>query len=190
MPKKVKPAVALPEGCPGCGDIANNRIIAAYTLHLNGKPHPRRKHKGKCLGPFPSHNQLVGNHAGKSGWLYRRFRDWCIDEFTRGTWSHSEWAPDYTSLHCSWSVGGLPKQQDYFRRIFVTRNIGKGKRAFDEHNSYGGLKGLIDGLVETGVLHDDTPKYCKIFVKQVKCLLKCECADILIQDVQYAERAR
>ncbi len=186
---KAKSTPELPEGCPGCGYIDNNRVLAAYTLHLNGMPHPSRKHKGKCLGPFPSHNQLVGNHAGRSGWLYRRFRDWCIEQFTCGNWAHSEQPPEDLN-HCSWSFGELPKQGEYFRRVFVTRNIGKGKRAFDEHNSYGGLKGLIDGLVETGVLHDDTPKYCKIYVKQVKCLHSCECADILIQDVQYAERAR
>lgn len=186
---KPKPTPS-PDGCPGCGYIGSNRVLRAYALHLNGMVHPSRKHAGKFLGPYPSHNQLVGNHAGKSGWLYRRFRDWSIDQFTHGNWSHSEFAP-VDIARCSWSsLGEVPKQTEYFRRVFVTRNIGKGKRAFDEHNSYGGLKGLIDAMVETGVLIDDTPKYCKVYVKQVKCLLFCECADILIQDVAHSERAR
>lgn len=188
---KSTPFSGPPDGtyiCPGCGYYPQNRVLKAYARHLDGMPHPSKRYKGKTLGPFPSHNQLVGNHKGKSGWLYRRFRDWSIEQFSRG-WAHSESCPGNLEW-ASWSLGETPKQTEYFRRVFITRNIGKGKRAFDDHNSFGGLKGLIDALVCVGVLTDDSPRYCKIYVKQIKCLHSCECADILIQDAAHAERAR
>ena len=64
--------------------------------------------------------------------------------------------------------------QEQIALLGITRATGKrcltvdriGKKALDEGNLAGGLKGIIDELVKFGLLIDDDPKHMKLQVSQ------------------------
>ncbi len=137
-------------------------------------PNPSKKQSAKTptLGPITSQNQLSGNYRSRGGWLYRKIRDHWVSFFAE----HIE------------ELG----KQTTFRRVFVTRWVGVGKRGarrkpYDDANILGGTKGLIDALVQTGVLYDDARDYCKIYVRQEYAPDGVEGGQLAIEDVEHAE---
>lgn len=47
------------------------------------------------------------------------------------------------------------------RRVTLTRIWGKRQRAFDRGNLIGGLKPVLDGLRDVGLIVDDSAKWCE-----------------------------
>lgn len=94
----------------------------------------------------PTLNSIGVN--GKNNFKYRGWRKTWEQEF--GPWLHS-----------------LPPAMKY-RRVTITREYGKGKRAFDSGNFSGGCKPLLDTLTNFGALYDDSDLWCEAHFLQRK----------------------
>jgi len=97
---------------------------------------------------IPSQTKLGANTPGRGGGIYRGYRR----RFAR--------AIAKADLDIPAAKG--------FRRVFITRLWGKGKRAYDWGNLVGGCKPLVDEIVGAGLLVDDRPSACQIFYDQGK----------------------
>ena len=71
-----------------------------------------------------------------------------------------------------------------YRRIFFTRFWGKGKRAYDFGNLVGGFKPLLDEIVRSGWLIDDSPKFCSEYYSQHKSKTGKDYVEVVIEDVR------
>ncbi len=96
-----------------------------------------------------SQNKLKGNtKAGR--YAYQQERAWWHKQFSM-------------AVMAKW----VTKASKY-RIVRVTRIIGKGGKFFDMGNLVGGCKAMLDAMVNTGVLVDDSPTHCFISYKQVR----------------------
>jgi len=57
-----------------------------------------------------------------------------------------------------------------------------GSRLLDQDNFTGGLKPLVDSLKEKGLLVDDSPDWCELFIEQKKCKRGEEKTVVVIED--------
>lgn len=90
-------------------------------------------------------NNSIGANRGRNRWKYRKVRD------------------NYYQL----IQRALPiPQATGKRQLWIIREYGKGKRAYDLDNLYGGCKPLLDCLVGAGYLQDDKPACCQLIVQQ------------------------
>lgn len=96
----------------------------------------------------PSQNQVGANRKGRSGIPYRRYRRLFESQL------HNYTLPDASGP----------------RRIVLTRQYGKGKRAYDYGNLVGGMKPLLDEITKKGWLISDAPSHCHDYYKQERSL--------------------
>jgi hypothetical protein len=50
--------------------------------------------------------------------------------------------------------------------VTVTRILRKGDRLYDDDNARGGCKPILDALRKAGVIHNDSPRWCRLEVVQ------------------------
>ena len=99
----------------------------------------------------PSGNSIGSSGKGRNGWKYRQERKACA--------TVKVWWGDY---------GRYPSQATKRRRLWITRQWGKGKRAYDMDNLAWGLKPLIDEIKVQGWIKEDSPKWVERIYKQEK----------------------
>jgi hypothetical protein len=98
----------------------------------------------------PSGNSIGSSGRGRNGWKYRQERKACA------------------LARFGWIWGGEPTQATRKRRLWITRQWGKGKRAYDMDNLAWGLKPLIDEIKVQGWIKEDSPKWVERIYKQEK----------------------
>jgi hypothetical protein len=109
----------------------------------------------------PTQNSLGGNT--KDGRKYRGWRKRWETEF--GTW-----------------LATLPPAKRR-RRVTITREFGKGKRAFDRVNFMGGCKPLLDTLTNFGALYDDSELWCEDHYAQRKSEDGIDYVTVLVEEL-------
>lgn len=95
-----------------------------------------------------SGNQIKGSGRGRSGWKYRE---------QRKLWARAIGA---ANIVCQPATGP--------RRLWLTRQWGKGQRAYDTDNLIWGFKPVVDEIVKQGWLLDDTPDKVERIYDQFK----------------------
>lgn len=91
---------------------------------------------------YPSQNYLGANGRGTAGWHYRRLR--------------ADFAAALHSALAEQSVPPAPgKRRIWLKRIYKS----PGKRPYDVANLIGGGKGIVDVLVNRGILKDDSSNW-------------------------------
>lgn len=70
-------------------------------------------------------------------------------------------------LHAQWRPVRRGMERDWFARYRLTITMTR-KRLLDDDNAYAICKSLVDGVVDTGIVADDSPRYLSIVVKQEK----------------------
>jgi hypothetical protein len=56
-------------------------------------------------------------------------------------------------------------------------------RLLDQDNFYGGLKPLLDGLIELELLHDDGPEFLELKAEQIKANKINQRVELIIEDL-------
>ena len=82
---------------------------------------------------------------------------------------------------------GRPYVTGRKRRVWITRLFGKRGRSYDIGNLVGGAKPLIDALVTTGWLVDDSPKWLECHYSQHRSDTDRHLIRIVIEDVSWKE---
>lgn len=99
-----------------------------------------------------SQNQL---HAkGTNRWAYQKHKRALM------TAMEAAWRTGDATTACWLRASKAP------RRVTITRYWAKGQRAYDRTNLAGGMKPLLDCLVELGLLVDDSEQWCKDYYRQ------------------------
>ena len=115
---------------------------------------------------LPSQNKLGANQQGRSGWAYKSWRD-----------------KAYRGLY---SVEPFPVATTY-RRVWITRLYGFKCRRYDQHNLHGGAKPLVDCLVKTGALANDTIEMVDIYMDQEKATNGINQVRIVIEEIEHVQ---
>lgn len=110
----------------------------------------------------PTANTLRGNT--KTGHKYRWWRRKFEDEF--GTW-----------------LVKIPPAKR-LRRVTITREYGKGKRAYDRVNFMAGCKPLLDTVVNFGALYDDSENWVDDFYRQFKSLDGLDYLEVKVEEME------
>lgn len=73
------------------------------------------------------------------------------------------------------------------RRVLITRQWGKGKRAYDYGNMVGGCKPLLDAMTRTNLIVDDRPSMLAEYYFQEKAPSGIPSLSIVIEDGEFDE---
>lgn len=122
----------------------DSEIDGLISVWSNVDPHACRFEISRKL---KSQNELKGNTRDGS-YLYAAERAW--------------WHRQFTAL----LMAKLVTKADGPRYVRITRIIGPGGKLMDVGNMIGGCKALVDAMVNTGLLVDDSPGSCSIFYRQ------------------------
>lgn len=132
--------------CPYCGDDPSTPVLARYSFTL------------QLQWPNPQNSGSGGGRLHNSGgarWAYKLVRE----KFEK-------------AIVLAAPRGALPGRygQEAGRqcRVTLTRLWGPRKRAWDRDNLVAGAKPIVDALVLTGALVDDSAKYARIHYQQRK----------------------
>lgn len=81
----------------------------------------------------------------------------------------------------------IPKAKA-LRRVFIVRQYGKRKRAYDQDNMHAGCKPLLDSISKHGWIIDDKPKWCEFYGRQERNKLEeLDHIILVIQDIKSGE---
>jgi hypothetical protein len=74
-----------------------------------------------------------------------------------------------------YKINGMKKRRVEIRAFW--------SRLLDQDNFIGGLKPLLDGLIELELLHDDSPEYLELKAEQIKASKVDQRLEIIIEDL-------
>lgn len=126
--------------CPYCGEDPRTPVLERYSFTL------------ELAWPNPQNSGSGGGRLHNSGgarWGYKKVRD----DFVREILLTSP--PE-------------PMRGRQLRRVTLTRFWGPRKRAWDKDNLVAGAKPIVDALVLTGAMVDDSERYARIHYQQRK----------------------
>jgi hypothetical protein len=108
----------------------------------------------------PSLNQLLRTHWSKRKQLKQGFK-W--EALVAG------------ACESQYKVNGMKRRRILIRAFRA--------RLLDQDNFIGGLKPLLDGLIELELLHDDGPEYLELRAEQLKAEKVDQRLEIIIEDI-------
>lgn len=85
---------------------------------------------------------------------------------SKNNFKYRNWRKAWEIAFGPW-LQSIPPASNY-RRVTITRLIGKGKRPFDRRNYAGGQKPLLDTLTNFGAIYDDSETWCEDHYVQCK----------------------